>query len=248
MASLGISVLGLLGSRQALAMPQRDPSGLTSAQSGLGWPREASTPAMARDAYLTPTPNVSRGPFYPPAPWGLPFLSARPQRWPEPPGTDLTRGTDPAAAPARGQHITLTGRVLRTDGRPVPQARIEIWSVNADALYRAEDDGVSDPGFTGYGITASNADGAYVFRTIRPPSYTRFLGLIKRTAHIHLLVQPPGGTELTTEAWFADEPKNASDSLLSRITDSSLRQRMIMAGESANPASVPLFRFDIVLA
>lgn len=61
--------------------------------------------------------------------------------------------------------ITLTGRVWDGAGEPVPDALLELW------LGRTGDRGAlrrGDGGVSGFGRCATDPDGRYRFRTIRP--------------------------------------------------------------------------------
>src|SRR5438034_8942237 len=52
-----------------------------------------------------------------------------------------------------GERIRIEGRVLDGDGRPVPDAMVEIWQANAHGRYNhPADQGTAtlDPSFTGY--------------------------------------------------------------------------------------------------
>lgn len=193
---------------------------------------------------LPPTPSLSRGPFYPPAPTGIPMRPVRPLSAGDF-GSDLTRSHN-GGATASGDHIWLDGQVMRPTLEPIGSATVEIWSVNANNLYVAEDGGASDPGFVGFGRTTTAADGVYQFRTIRPQGYERYFGLIRRTAHIHVLVRLPSGRELSTEAWFAGEARNAGDSFAGRLRDPRLQSRMIMP-QFGERDGLPTYQFDIVI-
>jgi len=212
----------------------------------LGWATRlvAALPfvAVAQEARV-PTPAVSLGPFYPPDPRGLPFFPARPLH-PLPEGHDLTRGVD--GRRAEGEHVRIGGIVCDSAGRPVAGAKVEIWQVDARGNYAAETGVDRDPGFAGYGTSASGPDGRYGFVTIRPQGYGRYGGLIRRAAHIHLRVVAPGVAPLATEIWFADDPGNARDSFASRVTDPQLRARMLVAF-AAQADGIPAATFDIVL-
>ncbi|MFY7700627.1 MAG: hypothetical protein ACOVQH_10190 [Burkholderiaceae bacterium] len=192
---------------------------------------------------LAPTPELTRGPFYPPAPTGLPLLRSR-AFVPQPLTNDLTKTT--AQRRAQGRQIYVSGTVTDTVGRPLIGARVEIWSVNAKNIYLVEDGGASDPGFAGFGMTVTNDEGRYTFRTIRPEGYDRYLGLIRRTAHIHFLVQVNGARTFSTEMWFADEPRNRIDSFFKRVTNRRIRARM--AVELRPVDGIDHAQFDIVLA
>jgi protocatechuate 3,4-dioxygenase beta subunit len=199
--------------------------------------------AAARAQALVPTPAVTVGPFYPPDPTGLPFFRAAALQ-PLPQGNDLTKG--PHGRPAEGQPIRVGGRILDTAGRPIANARIEIWQVDARGHYAVEVGADRDPDFAGYGTDTSDATGQYRFTTVRPAAYARYGGLIRRSAHVHVRVSAPSHPPLATELWFADEPGNARDSFAGRIDDPQLRERMQVRLQP-QPDGPSLALFDIVL-
>jgi protocatechuate 3,4-dioxygenase beta subunit len=192
---------------------------------------------------MKPTPAVTVGPFYPPDPRGLPFFSARPLS-PLPEGNDLTAGA--GGRRAEGERMLLQGRVMNTAGQPLAGARVEIWQVDARGRYAVESRADRDPGFSGYGVQQADASGRYAFTTIRPRSYGRYGGLIKRAAHIHLRVSMAGRAPLATEVWFAGEPGNERDSFVRRITDAELRERMLVRLVPGIDG-LPMGAFDVVL-
>jgi protocatechuate 3,4-dioxygenase beta subunit len=180
--------------------------------------------AAARAADLAPTPPQPKGPFYPIA-------------FPPESDTDLTRL---GVAQARGQAIVVTGRILRSDGTPVPGARVEIWQTNVHGRYHHEHDDSPaplDPGFQGWGETRSDALGNYSFRTVKPAAYSG------RAPHIHFAVTLPGGRPFYTQLYLADAAENAADFLFQRLS-AAQRQRLVARLEGG-PA--PTARFDIVL-
>lgn len=145
---------------------------------------------------LLPTPAGTAGPFYP-----LTF----------PDDTDadlvLLRGSD---ARALGVVTHVAGRVVGTDGAPVPGALVEIWQCDANGRYHHPGDArgaAPDPAFQGYGRVRAGADGTYRFRTIRPVAYPG------RTPHIHFAVQAPGRRPLVTQMYVEGERLNAADGL-----------------------------------
>jgi len=77
------------------------------------------TPAVAGEKYAY-TPVLTYGPFYP--------IEKPAER-----DADLTRVAG-APAPAKGQVVHVSGRVLNQFGEPVAGARIEIWQANAAGL------------------------------------------------------------------------------------------------------------------
>ena len=189
------------------------------------------TGATARDGALVPTPAQTRGPFYPLA-------------LPDDADADLVavRGVETRAA---GTIAHLAGRVLTTDGTPIPGARVEIWQCDARGVYlhpRSDRASARDRAFQGYGRTAAAADGTYAFRTIRPVPYPG------RTPHVHFAVASPGRPELVTQMYVADEPANARDGLYR-----SLGARQAAVTVRLDPANgvepgALAGRFDIVLA
>jgi protocatechuate 3,4-dioxygenase beta subunit len=154
-------------------------------------------------AALTPTPPQSTGPFYPPA--ADRFADTD---W------DLVKIAGNVRA-SGGQVMHLAGRVLDSDGAPVSGALIEIWQCDANGRYLHSGDVSStrqrDPDFQGYGVTRSDGEGRYRFRTIVPVEYPG------RTPHIHARIGRPDGSGLTTQIYLEDHPLNQRDFLFRRL-------------------------------
>jgi protocatechuate 3,4-dioxygenase beta subunit len=166
---------------------------------------------------------------------------------------DLTRNAARNGAPL-GERIIVTGRVLDEDGRPVPETLIEIWQANAAGRYRHDrdqHDAPLDPGFTGAGRCATDAQGRYRFTTIRPGAYPwRNHANAWRPAHIHLsLFGASFLTRLVTQMYFAGDPLLPFDPILGGVPDPTARERLVAAFDL--DATVPEWalgwRFDIVL-
>lgn len=194
----------------------------------------ASTAAIAvagpAVAALLPTPRQTSGPFYPltkpvESDADLVTVAGRP-------------------GPAKGTVTHVIGRVLDPGGRPVADARVEIWQCDAlGAYHHPRDGGGLDPDFQGYGRMDAGGDGGYRFRTIRPVPYPG------RTPHIHFAVTARGFPPLVTQMFVAGEPGNDGDFILSRITDPQARAAVIVSLEPAPDieAGALLGVFDIVL-
>ena len=138
------------------------------------------------------------------------------------------------------------GRVLGVDGRPIPDATVEIWQCDAHGRYLHPGDTGSRPrdsAFQGFGRAVSGADGAYRFRTIRPVAYPG------RTPHIHFAVTAPGRRELVTQMYVAGEPFNERDGLYRSIRDPRQRAAVTVRLEEANGVEPGALAgaFDIVL-
>ncbi len=164
---------------------------------------------------------------------------------------DLTRQHDGEPI---GQRIIVSGRVLDTDGRPVPDTLVEIWQANAAGRYRHVVDNWPaplDPNFSGGGRMMTDAEGRYEFVTIRPGAYPwRNHPNAWRPAHIHFSLFGRAFTQrLVTQMYFADDPLLNQDPIFSSIPDPRARQRLIAAFDlkSTQPEWALAFQFDIVL-
>jgi len=102
------------------------------------------------------TPGQILGPFYP--------LKELPQT------SDLTR-VPGRAGRATGQVLNVMGRVLNLAGEPVRNAKIEIWQANTYGRYSHPSDtnpAPLDPNFDGSAVLATDSEGRYRFKTIKP--------------------------------------------------------------------------------
>lgn len=164
---------------------------------------------------------------------------------------DLTRQH---AGEPLGERIIVSGRVLDSNGRAVPNALIEIWQANSAGRYRhAQDNHPAplDPNFSGSGRTLTDADGAYRFVTIKPGPYP-WLNHYNawRPAHIHLSIFGVAFiTRLVTQMYFPGDPLFALDPIFQSVPDERARQRMISRFdlETTQPEWATGYRFDIVL-
>lgn len=189
----------LLARRQALAALAATPVVSLAAVA------HAQTSDALLSGELRPTAAQSLGPFYPreaaqrPRQIDNDLLTLEGDRL-------LTRGTP----------LYLTGRVLNRQGRPVANARVEIWQCDANAVYHHPAGGAQaerDPHFQGYGATQTDAAGGFDFRTIRPVAYPG------RTPHIHVRVAASGFAALGTQLYLASDPGNARDFLYRQLSE-----------------------------
>jgi protocatechuate 3,4-dioxygenase beta subunit len=154
----------------------------------------------------------------------------------------------------QGQRIILTGRVLDSDGRPVPDTLIEIWQTNAAGRYRhwrEHHPAPLDPNFDGIGRAITDSAGRYRFITIAPGSYpwgNHYNAW--RPAHIHFSLFGRAFTQrLVTQMYFPGDPLLPLDPIFNSVPDEEARQRMI-AGfdiELTQPEWALGYRWDIVL-
>jgi protocatechuate 3,4-dioxygenase, beta subunit len=133
-----------------------------------------------------------------------------------------------------GERIILTGRVLDSDGRPVPETLIEIWQANASGRYaHAVDDHPAplDPNFTGAGRCVTDSLGRYRFVTIKPGAYPwRNHRNAWRPAHIHFSLFGRAFTQrLITQMYFPSDPLLPLDPIFNSIPAQKARERLIAA-------------------
>lgn len=186
--------------------------------------------AMAA-AQLRVTPPHTEGPFYP--------TEEQADK-----DADLTRIGD-SDTRARGEIITVEGRVLSESGEAIGGAVVDVWQANAAGRYAHERDpnpAPLDPHFQGWAIMTTAPDGRYRFRSVRPGAYP-IRADWTRPPHIHFKVARRGYREITTQMYFDGEPLNDADLLLNELKPAE-RPSLIARRESAEAP----YRFDVVLA
>ena len=178
-----------------------------------------------------PTPTDIEGPFYP--------VTQQKDK-----DFDLTQ-VEGREVKAKGDVITISGRVLNTDGQPIEDAMVEIWQANAVGRYAHPGDSSKlplDPNFQGWAVVPSGKNGEFSFKTIKPGSYAAGRGRT-RPPHIHLKVRKLDYQPLTTQMYFPEEKKlNESDTLLQRKTKA---EQAMMIAKAPKAAA---YLYDIILA
>jgi protocatechuate 3,4-dioxygenase beta subunit len=164
---------------------------------------------------------------------------------------DLTR--QHAGEPI-GERITVQGRVLDEDGRPVPDTLVEIWQANAAGRYlHAEDTHAApiDPNFSGAGRTLTDREGRWRFVTIMPGHYPwGNHPNAWRPAHIHFsLFGHNFLTRFVTQMYFPGDPLQRYDPIYNSVPDPGARARMTAAFDPdlTQPDWALAYRWDIVL-
>lgn len=155
---------------------------------------------------------------------------------------------------ALGQRIIVHGRLLDSDGRPIPNSLVEVWQANTGGRYRHARDqwpAPLDPHFAGLGRTVTDGDGHYQFTTIKPGAYP--WGNHQnawRPAHIHFSLFGAAFTQrLVTQMYFPDDPLFFQDPIFNSVPDEKARARMVSSYDhSVTTDHWALgFKFDIVL-
>lgn len=153
-----------------------------------------------------------------------------------------------AAEGIYGERIRIEGQVFDGDGQTVPDAMIEIWQANAYGRYNHPDDKQEKPldaTFMGWGRSGTDKKGAYFFETIKPGSVPGS-GDSVQAPHVNVTVLARGMlVHAFTRIYFADEPANETDPILTSIKNKDRRRTLIAAREERNGTTV--YRFDIHL-
>ena len=130
-------------------------------------------------------------------------------------------GTTMVTGDAKGERVTIKGRIFDGAGAPLRDALIEIWQADADGLYNspAEMRGSADPHFTGFGRCATDmTSGEFSFETVKPGRVPYPDGRMQ-APHVTFWIVARGiNIGLHTRMYFSDEEKaNAEDPLLGRV-------------------------------
>lgn len=156
---------------------------------------------------LVPTGEMTLGPFFPPE-----FAQG---------ANDLIL-LEGRRAP--GEVIEITGRVMQLDGRALDNVVLEIWQADSRGRF-------DSPDFFGWGRSATDAQGVYRFRTIKPGAYEG------RIPHINFAVLYSGlMRQLQTVMFF----ERAPDPVLDAVPAS--RRELLVARREGGA-----YRFDIRL-
>ena len=150
-----------------------------------------------------PTPQQTKGPFYPV------YRQADYDN-------DLTTVGDSGPS-ALGDALCITGSVMDQHLNPIAGARVEIWQACASGRYHHFNDpnpAPLDAKFQYSGRDETDSRGIYQFKTIQPGSYPVPGTDWVRAPHIHFRVIKPGYVELVTQVYFSGNPLNEKDLIL----------------------------------
>ncbi len=153
-----------------------------------------------------------------------------------------------------GERIIVAGRLMDEDGKPIPNALIEIWQANAAGRYIHKGDQHSappDPNFSGTGRMLTDANGNYRFLSIKPGAYPwRNHVNAWRPAHIHFSLFGLGYlSRLVTQMYFPGDPLLPLDPILNSVPSEAGRKALVSRFdlELTEPEWALGYRFDIVL-
>lgn len=147
-----------------------------------------------------------------------------------------------APSDAAGEHLTIEGRAVDGDGKPVTDAVLEIWQADASGKYVHAEDASAAGKFRGFGRILTDAEGAFRFTTVKPGSVPGPNGAVQ-APHLVVTVFMRGLLKhLLTRIYFPDDPGNADDPILLLV--SADRRATLIAKRS--PAKATL-QWNLVL-
>ena len=161
-------------------------------------------------------------------------------------GLTRMKHDDLVSAGTSGERVVIEGRVLDGDGKPVPDAIIEIWQANSYGKYAHPEDQQDkpvEPSFSGYGRVPTDDDGKFRFTTIKPGPVPDLDGKLQ-APHIVVSVFARGLLRrLVTRIYFPDEPATAADFVLNLVEAS--RRETLIAKKIAGASGT--LKWDVVL-
>jgi hydroxyquinol 1,2-dioxygenase len=150
-------------------------------------------------------------------------------------GDDIAEGVS-------GEPALYTGRVTDLEGKPLPDALLDVWSGDGDGVYDMQ---MADAGMRARGRLKTDNEGRYWFWSIRPTYYPvptdgpvgRMLDRLgrhpNRPGHIHMIVSAPAHQPVTTHLFVADSPYLDSDAVFG------VRDSLIVEYERHEPGTAP---------
>jgi protocatechuate 3,4-dioxygenase, alpha subunit len=153
---------------------------------------------------LIPTAEMTLGPFFP---------------------REFAQGADDLAGNSTtGERIEIVGRVTQADGKPLDNLVLEIRQADSRGRF-------DNPAFPGWGRAATDAQGAYRFRTLKPGAPEG------RIAHVNFLLLYSGLTRQLQTVMFFELGK---DPVLDAVP-APLRKRLVAQREGT------VYRFHVRL-
>lgn len=157
-------------------------------------------------------------------------------------GGDLREG-----ATMKGEDVYVSGRVVSVDGKPIPNAVLDVWQAKADGVYDVQTGGELEL----RGRVKANASGEYAFKSYKPRFYSiptdgPVGDLLRATsnqhmrpAHMHAIVSAPGYQQVITHLFVEGDPYIDSDAVYA-VKDSLIaKYRKVDSPEEAKKLGMP---------
>ena len=162
-------------------------------------------------------------------------------------GADLREG-----ATMKGEDVWVSGKVTGTDGKPIPNAALDIWQAKADGIYDLQTEGE----FELRGRVKANAKGEYAFASYKPKFYSIPIdGPVgdmvnattknhMRPAHMHAIVSAPGYQQVITHVFVDGDPHLESDAVYA-VKNSLVSKYRKMSDAEARKVGLPSGSFKV---
>jgi len=157
-------------------------------------------------------------------------------------GGDLREG-----ATMKGEDVWVCGRVLSVDGKPIPNATLDVWQAKADGIYDLQTGGE----FELRGRVKANEKGEYAFKSYKPKFYSIPVDgpvgdLVRaagnhhmRPAHMHAIVSAPGYQQVITHLFVEGDPYIDHDAVYA-VKDSLIASyKTVTSPEKAKALGMP---------
>jgi hydroxyquinol 1,2-dioxygenase len=153
----------------------------------------------------------------------------------------------------KGEDVWVSGRVLGTDGKPVPNAVLDIWQAKADGIYDVQE---ADAEFELRGRVKANAKGEYAFASYKPKFYSipmdgpvgdlisATTGNHMRPAHMHAIVSAPGYQKVITHVFVDGDPYLDGDAVFA-VKNSLIAKYKKMSEAEAKKVGLPAGSFKL---
>ena len=135
-------------------------------------------------------------------------------------GLEWMQIEDLAPKGVSGERVSIHGRVVDADAKPVNDAAVEIWQANSHGRYSSPEDKQDKPlekNFRGYGRSLTDDNGAFRFSTVKPGRVPGPGGKLQ-APHLTVTIFMRGLLKhLQTRIYFPDDPANAEDPILALV-------------------------------
>lgn len=135
-------------------------------------------------------------------------------------GLEWMQIEDLAPQGVAGERVSIEGRVIDADGKPVNDAAVEVWQANSHGKYASPEDAQDKPlekAFRGYGRSLTDEAGAFRFRTIKPGRVPGPGGKLQAPHLVVTIFMRGLLKQLLTRVYFPDDPANAECPILSLV-------------------------------
>ena len=133
----------------------------------------------------------------------------------------VANGGSIVRSPTPGSPLFVNAWVRDLNGRPVPDAEVDVWHTSGEGYYENQDPGQADMNLRGKFTT--DAKGHIGFHTVKPGAYPiplngpagEFLRAQgrhnMRPAHIHFMINKPGYKTQFSQVYSSDDPYLETD-------------------------------------